>query len=217
MIIHDIRNPLSAIVGFATLFSEGLLGSLTDEQMKHMQAICLSSKMLSNILSDLQDIRNIEDKEFKLEPVSIPIKSLINDLSWLSDYASLESKKIEIQSGEVDNIFADKGVILRVLSSLSLNAIKQANKGSAVMIKFEKDRDFIKIEIIGDGDGIPKKLVSNIFDKSFKVDNPDLRLKVGSGLGFYFCKLALNEHRGKIEASSDIGKGLKISVYLPKN
>lgn len=215
MVVHDLKNPLSAIVGSAELFFEGLLGKLTDEQLKHIGAIRLSSKMLSNILSDLQDIRNMEDKEFSLGAAIIPVKDVISELSWLTDYARLEEKKIEIKPGEVENIFADKSVILRVMGDIALNSIKQANRGSTVTINFGKEKEFIKIEIINDGDGMPKDVVSNIFDESFKIKNPKLKTMAGAGLGFYFCKLAMREHKGKIEAVSDIGHGLKITLYLP--
>jgi len=216
ILIHDLRNPLAAIIGSAELFNDGLLGDLTAEQRDQIRIIRTAGRMLSDIISDLQDIRGLEDGDLKPVLADVPVSDLLKELKWTGDFAEKEGKKLEINTGRTERVLADKGILARVLSALIINALKQESSGDKTLLRIDEDKEFVKISIVGSGDGVPGELVPKLFDKNFKTENPGLKTKAGPGLGFYFCKLAVLAHGGKIEAESGRGKGLTVTIHLPK-
>lgn len=215
IIIHDLKNPLSGIVSIVDLFMDGSLGKLTGEQKKFMADIKISAKILTILLMDLQDINYLEDGSYRIQKSSFPVETLFNNLSWLKTYAENSGKKIEIKTEKNISVFADRELTARTLENLVLNSVKQSGRGEKSVISIKRSAGEILFEVHDSSQGIPKRNLSQVFDKSFKTKNPQLR--AGVGFGLYFCRLAIEANGGKIGMESEAGKGTKTWFSLPQN
>lgn len=217
IIIHDLKNPLSGITSIVDLFMDGSLGKLTGEQKKFMADIKISAKILTILLTDLQDINYLEDGSYRVQKSSFPVETLFNNLSWLKTYAENSGKKIEIKVEKNISVFADQELTIRALENLILNSIKQSGHGEKSVISVKRSAGEILFEIHDPSQGIPERNLSRVFDKSFKVKNPQLESGAGGGFGLYFCRLVIEALGGKIGMESEAGKGTKTWFSLPQN
>lgn len=215
MIIHDFKNSLGAIFSSVELLKGELIGTLTDEQMKFINIIFFNTKKLSNYIMDLLEIRKLEEKKFLLHKEEFYVDELIANLSWIKDLASKDKKLVEMNISGLQKIFADKNLIIRVLENLLINAIKHTPDNGKVTLSIKKNQKETLFEVIDTGEGIPQEYIDQVFDKFFKVETQEFKTKIDTGLGLTFCKMAVEEHGGKIGVESIIGKGSRFYFTLP--
>jgi signal transduction histidine kinase len=217
LIVHDLKNPLTGMVTANELLSAGLLGPLTDEQKKYIDLSKISSKKLLNLIMDLLDTRKMEENKLTLNKTEFPAAELLKGLAWLEILAKQEKKTITLQADENIKIMADQNLITRVLENLATNAVKHTPPGGTVSIRVTRDPRLANIlfEAIDTGEGIPKEYLGRLFERFFKVESQTMKTKIDTGLGLYFCKMAVEAHGGKIGVESTVGQGSKFFFSLP--
>lgn len=222
LLVHDLKNPLSGIVSTSEMFVRGMLGSLTEEQKKYLNDIEVSSLKLSNLIQDLLDIGKMEEDRLDLKKSSFSAADLFKDLVWICNNARLEEKNVDLcaqkdtRSYADLNIHADRALITRVLENLLTNAIKHISRGGNVTLRIARQNNEILFEIIDTGEGIPKEYLDKLFNRFFKVETQNLKTRIDTGLGLYFCKLAVEAHGGRIGVESEVGKGSRFYFFLPQ-
>ncbi|MFA5887025.1 MAG: ATP-binding protein [Patescibacteria group bacterium] len=217
VILHDMANSLSGITAGAGLFLDGLLGSLTKDQTEILENINLSAILLTSIIADLRDIVFFEEGRTKIEKTTYTIGQIYHSLSWIEKYAQKVQKSLKTQFDPTFEIKADPEMLKRILLNLLLNSIKQSRTGNIVLFKVGIEIDNILFEIIDQSEPLPGPLHEKAFDKNFRVDYPEMRSRAGIGLGFYFCRLAVEAHGGKIGIEErKKGEGMRYFFTLPK-
>ncbi|MDD5593631.1 MAG: HAMP domain-containing sensor histidine kinase [Candidatus Margulisbacteria bacterium] len=222
LLVHDLKNPLSGIVSTSEMFVRGMLGSMTEEQKKYLNDIEVSSLKLSNLIQDLLDIGKMEEDRLDLKKSSFSAADLFEDLVWICNNARLEEKNVDLcaqkdtRSYADLNIHADRALITRVLENLLTNAIKHISRGGNVTLRIARQNNEILFEIIDTGEGIPKEYLDKLFNRFFKVETQNLKTRIDTGLGLYFCKLAVEAHGGRIGVESTVGKGSRFYFFLPQ-
>lgn len=221
MIVHDLKNPLTIIIGNIEL------AMLTAEEKNFENSDLLSlenayqySNQLLNMIQNILDINKMEESKLKLVIEEFSIKDFINKIvSDMIPLANKANKKLEIEEIPDIKIFADKNLISRVISNLVNNAIKHTKKQGYIKVSsiFDPDKKIIQINITDDGVGIPKEFHEKIFKKFEQLDAKAAGIRTGSGLGLTFCKMAVEAHNGKIWIESEVGKGSTFSFILPLN
>ncbi len=203
-IAHDMRNPLSIIKNTAEIIktSHKNIDSNTKEQWsRHERAIYRISHQVDDVLDYVKDAP-IKKKSAKisvilhdtLERIEIPDKIKIN-LPKIDATISCDSEKLEV-----------------VFVNLIMNAIQaiENKKGEVYINIADEPDDIILISIKDSGPGIPKKLISKIFDPLFTTR------QIGTGLGLPSCKNIIEKHGGSIDVVSPKGKGATFLVRLSK-
>ena len=203
-IAHDMRNPLSIIKNTAEIIktSHKNMDSNTKEQWsRHERAIYRISHQVDDVLDYVKDAP-IKKKSAKisvilhdtLERIEIPDKIKIN-LPKIDATISCDSEKLEV-----------------VFVNLIMNAIQaiENKKGEVYINIADEPDDIILISIKDSGPGIPKKLISKIFDPLFTTR------QIGTGLGLPSCKNIIEKHGGSIDVVSPKGKGATFLVRLSK-
>jgi len=216
IVLHDLKNPLSGITGNIGLFNDGLLGPLTAEQQARLIDIESSARKLSTMLSDLQAINFFEKKELEPTLETFTAHQLLKELEWLPALAAKEEKSLNISVDQNLTFKADLPMITRILCNLLLNAIKQTPRGGQIACAIKREKGQILFEVIDQGDPLPEKLASETFNKEFKTLHPELRSRIAPALGFYFCKLAVEAHGGRISMTTRSGQGSSYSFLLPQ-
>lgn len=212
---HDLREPLQRIIGFADLLYAKGAGHLQEDEKKYIEKIQSSSTRMSQIIEDiLKFAKVVKRQEFFKE---VELKKIFDDV--LSDLDFLIQKnKTTVEVGPMPQILGDEGQLRQLFQNLLANALKFRKEGKELRIGIRSkgtDDGFWEIVIEDDGIGFDPKDAARIFrpfERLFQSEKYQ-----GSGVGLSICQKIVTHHYGKISADSQVGKGSKFYVYLPKS
>jgi signal transduction histidine kinase len=217
MIIHDLNNPLTAVLGYLQLLEAELQPGLTPEQKDDFNLALTSGREIKNMISNLLDVGKMEEGKFTLQRQNIEINSVFKEvLIAMGILARQEKKNITADAGAgVPEIYADKEILRRVISNLIGNALKFTPAGSAIEIaaSYTEGSKDVVISVKDHGMGIPQEYLSRVFEKFVQVERKGERR--GKGLGLTFCKMAVEAHGGKIWVESEVGQGSTFYFTVP--
>jgi signal transduction histidine kinase len=216
-ISHDLKTPITAIKGYVEGIMDGVAAS--PEKM---------DKYIKTIYSKATDIDRLIDELFlfsKLDLNKLPFNFESTDITaYMKD--CVEELELDLEKKSFDLIYhnytegsnivlADRERLKRVIINIVENAVKYTKKERGkIEINLSKAADYIKFEIKDNGQGIPEKDVSFIFDRFFRADLSRNTSTGGSGLGLAIAKLIIEEHGGTIWAESVEGIGTSIYFTL---
>ena len=218
-ISHDLKTPITAIKGYV----EGIMDGVADTPEK-------MNKYIRTIYSKANDMdRLINELTFysKIDTNRIPYTfSKIHVTDYFDDCAEelgleLESKGVELgYYNYVDQdvvVIADAEQMKRVINNVVGNSLKYMNKSKGFINLRVKDvGDFIQVEIEDNGKGIAAKDLSNIFDRFYRTDASRNSSKGGSGIGLSIVKKIIEDHGGKVWATSKENIGTVMYFVLRK-
>ena len=219
MIIHDLRAPLSIIMGSADILikrksqltavmSAGIIGDIKN-----------AAKRLLNIVDNLLDIAHLESGKFRVEKQKINIIDFFNELTkQYKVYVEERGLKYKVVVPKSANIFCniDPHNIERVFDNFISNAVKYTKEGTiTVTITVLSSKNKIKIQITDTGLGIPKDKQKLLFNKFEQIVNPVDNSSKSTGLGLVVSKKLVEENGGKVGFLSAENKGSTFYFVLP--
>lgn len=222
---HHLRDPLTAIKGYASMLIEGSFGGqLSDGVKDAMQKIFESSKRLVTIIEDFLNITQIEQGEMAYSISSVDIKKLVGEvIEEMSPSASRAGLWLHFLadgvSGEGGTVQADTGKVRQVITNLIDNSIKYTPKGGVRVMLAHTERGgqtYIQLSVTDTGIGMDTGTQAKIFNKFSRAEGVSKLYTDGSGLGLYVAKEILKKHNGRIWAESQgLGKGATFFIELP--
>ena len=215
MIVHDMRNPLQAILSSAQLLEVFNKPTMTEKSKVKIKDIVSQAKLLAAMINSLLDVS-------RLESGLLPLDKKVYDLVFLGKEAVEEiipvvanDQVLFDEPGCEAFVECDRDIIKRVVVNLLANAIKFSAKDDKIHIIFSRDDSFARLMITDSGPGIAPEYHEKIFEKFWQVESNKRNQVHSSGLGLTFCKLAVEAHGGTIGVESDLGKGAKFWFQLP--
>lgn len=206
---HDLRTPLTSIMGYLQLIKEKI--ETNEEVDKYIDIVERRTKTLENLISGLYAIARVESDEYKFNLKSVDIKNILYDTVALF-YDDFINKNIEpsinVEDG-TSNIITDENAISRVFSNLINNMLKYSKK--TVVINLIKHEDTIDIELINDALELNDDDVEHIFERFYTSDST--RSDTNTGLGLSIVKALVEGLGGKVGAELVDGM-LKIRILL---
>ncbi len=202
-IVHDLKNPLIVILGFAKRIRDGK-GNIGGAA----QAIIESAENMQRIVHDVLDF----SKPIKLELKSEDLCSIVQKAS---DYCKSKASEkgvfltVNIPDNAVNNLI-DAFALQRALVNLINNGIEASAVGQRVTVSLEPGSRFQKISIKDSGSGMDREVLENIFTPFFT------RKRGGTGLGMAIAKKVIEGHEGRILVDSKMGAGTTITIELPQ-
>ncbi|MBN4049710.1 tetratricopeptide repeat-containing sensor histidine kinase [Bacteroidales bacterium AH-315-N07] len=193
MIVHDLKNPLNTIIGFAR--------QLPDKS--RLDIISQSGKQMLNMVLNILDVQKFEDAEVKLDLSSNSVNSVVEDA--LKQVEVLIKHHDLVVYNRIEHSLEGKfdfEIISRVLVNLLTNAIKYSPIGGSITLDAEPGEKHIKIYVKDTGAGIPTDKLERVFDKFSQVEAKRSGQARSTGLGLTFCKMVIEAHGGKIWAVS---------------
>jgi signal transduction histidine kinase len=201
-IVHDLKNPLVTILGFAGRISDGK-GNV--QEAAH--AITESARDMQKIVSDVLDFA----KPIKLSLKEEDIRNVIGRASACCK-AKADKQGVLLSlnlPGEPFNIVIDGFRIERAIVNLINNAIDASDKSQTVTVSSTSDKDYLSVRIKDNGSGMDKETLENIFIPFYT------KKQAGAGLGMAITKKMIEEHKGKIRIESQEGIGTEAIIELP--
>jgi two-component system, OmpR family, sensor kinase len=232
MVVHDLKNPLTALIGFLEILR---MEPLTNEQTLLLEGALRSGKNLSSLASDLLDVSRAEEGRLDLNrDVFAPRELLTDCAAEMSAWLAQDGKTILIEAlTDLPALNADPRLIRRVILNLLSNAIKHTPPGTQITMRAStssaelplssaeaqaqapQTQNCIIFEVADTGPGIQPEHLDLIFKKFGRVNSECNSRQESTGLGLTFCRLAVEAHGGTIEVSSAVGQGTTFRVILP--
>jgi len=219
MVVHDLKNPLTAIRGYLELVIETAQAKPeTASFVDYMRKAYDSSDDLLKMIHNLLDVSRMEEGKFHLNLSRVDIYDLLRGVrDQMEIVAQGQSRElILIEDKAIPPVSLDADIIQRVMGNLIGNAIKHTNKNGRITVSVKHDPDkSITVCVADDGEGIPKKFHDLIFEKFSQVKTEQYRNTHNVGLGLTFCKMAVENHDGRIWVESEEDKGAKFFFKIP--
>ena len=214
-ITHDLRNPLTSMLGFLKFLLDGSVGPINEKQKHFLDIVNKSSNRLLGMINNILDIAKLEVGKMELSLIRFDIKNLAERVCNSMMSKAIEGR-IELTCLQIPSITisADEELIERVLINLVGNAIKYTSSGGKVTISAKEQGTYVQIAVIDTGEGIPPEYLDRIFDKFQQVTG---RVRGGTGIGLTITKYIVEAHFGKIWVESKLGEGSKFIFSIPKN
>lgn len=221
-ISHDLKSPLTSVIGLASLLKEQKLGSLNDRQIRYTELIYHSGRQLMTLVNDLLDLTRLETGQLKLKLTSVKIKSVCQ-----KSYQSLKEKykgktnaaislNLEIESG-LEEVIADELRLQQMLFYLLDNALKLAQPAGEIGLKVNRWSNLIAFTIWDTGKGIPEESQTLIFQKFQQQENLLTGQLEGTGLGLVLTQRLAKAHGGDISFICRENQGNQFTLILPFN
>lgn len=215
MIVHDMRSPLTGMLGYLELLGMTALEKLDEREQKSLQGATQAGFSLSEMISSLLDVSRLESGEMPLNLDACDLRSLVSEA--LNLLGSLVDRTNVVYEPPQKEILAncDAELIRRVISNLAGNSIKYTPNDGEVRITVEGGDSRVLVSVADTGPGIPPDFHERIFEKFGQAEAGKERKKYSTGLGLTFCKLAVEAHGGQIGIESEVGKGSTFWFELP--
>jgi signal transduction histidine kinase/DNA-binding response OmpR family regulator len=212
---HELRTPLSAIIGFSALMRDEPLAegrrSVPDEWIEHVHR---SGDHLLALINDVLDLTKIEAGRINLEFESFTLGSALGEsVEGLRPLAQRKSIEMVLDCEE-GVIRADRGRLRQIVYNLLSNAIKFTPEGGRIVVEGRWLGDEARITVSDSGVGIEADDLEHIFEEFRQVGDLKAR-EAGTGLGLALCRRLAEAHGGRLEVTSDVGRGSRFTVVLP--
>ena len=219
---HDIRTPMNAIIGFATLAAS----SIEDRKKvrDYLGKILSSSNHLLSLINDILDMSRIESGKIQLEETEVSLSDVLHDLKTIIS-GQIHAKQLELYMDAMDitneDVYCDKTRLNQVLLNLLSNAVKFTPAGGTVSVRIRqypgtvKGSELYEIRVKDNGIGMSQEFVQKIFSPFERERTSTVSRIQGTGLGMAITKNIVNMMGGTIEVLTEQGKGTEFIVRLP--
>lgn len=216
---HDLRTPLTLIMGSLERIKESKDSYLTHQSSKDLDQGIKNSKRLLFLANEINELNQLEEGRLKLNLESIQVGKFVGLIvSMFSSAAESKSVKLKIDSqiSEDIRISADPNHFERIIYNLLNNALKFTPSGGTISVMIdEKDEQSLQIIISDTGKGIPEKSLPYIFDRFYQSLLNEYSAREGFGIGLALVKELVNLHNCKIDVSSKEGEGTSFRLICP--
>ena len=218
---HDIRTPMNAIIGFATLAVSNIDNKTRVQD--YLSKILSSGNHLLSLINDILDMSRIESGKIHLEETEVNLSEVLHDLKTIIS-GQIHAKQLELYMDAMDimdeDVYCDKTRLNQVLLNLLSNAIKFTPAGGTVSVRIrqfqgtKKERSLYEIRVKDTGIGMSREFAQRIFDPFERERTSTVSRTQGTGLGMAITKNIVDMMGGMIEVQTEKGRGTEFIVRL---
>jgi two-component system, OmpR family, phosphate regulon sensor histidine kinase PhoR len=215
IVSHDLRSPLTAILGYVELISRA--GPVNEQQAEFIRRVQFSVQSITSLITDLLDLGRIEagfDTQKEPTHLALVVRYAVDGLRQQADN---KHQKLSINVPDsLPPVFANPPRIRQMLANLIDNAIRYTPDGGEVTVNARTDDGLIMLTITDTGIGIPPGDLPYVFDKFYRASNSRQEY-AGTGLGLSIVKSIVDNHEGRIWPESQPGQGTTFTIVLPQH
>ena len=213
---HELRTPLTSLRGALGLLAGGALTSRPEKTQQMLEIAISNSDRLVRLVNDILDLERISSGKTELHSTMCSAEDLLRRAASVQQTRSPRPNIRIFFAAHGVNVWADPDRILQTLNNLISNAIKFSPEGSEIHLTARNlDENEALIEVRDQGRGIPADKLEHIFDRFQQGDASDSRAMGGTGLGLAICRSIINQHGGRIWATSAPDQGTIFHFTLP--
>ncbi len=212
---HELKSPLTAIMGSAELISSKMVTDQNTIQDLASRILDESSRM-NHLVMDMLNLSKYENQLASVEEEVVSLKNVLTEIKN-SVYPKCIDKKIEYIE-DYDDIYylANHEHMIEIFRNLIENSIQYGNHGGFIKVSLKEDNHKVLFKVEDNGIGIPKIDQTRVFERFYRVDKARSKKTGGTGLGLSIVKHISMLYQGQIELESTPGKGTTMTVLFPK-
>ncbi len=215
-ISHDLRTPLTSVLGYAEFLEDGLGGPLSEGQRRFVTQILKSTERLDHLVNDLLDFARVEAGTFELTLAEADLAALVDEV--------LDSLRPQAQNAQLELatdlpaeplvVRMDAPRVERALTNLVANAIQFTPDGGRIIVRVRREEGGVRCEVTDTGIGIAPEDQPKLFHRFVQLPAGAQR-KGGTGLGLSISRAIVEAHGGRIGVESVVGQGSTFWFTLP--
>ena len=204
-ISHDLRTPLTAIIGYLGLVEMNADTLNAEEKAKYVHTAYNKSNQMKVLVEDLFEYSKTQAHDAVLNLTTLSLSDLFAQL--LASY-EIEAQEKQIELTQITNpelimLEADSDKLARVLMNLITNAMKYGEGATFIKLTAQIRESNVEIRVVNDGIRIPSDAIKDIFDRFYRVESSRNSKTGGTGLGLAIVKGIIEQHHGSVSATSD--------------
>lgn len=203
-ISHDIRTPLTSVIGFLGLIDQRKFE--TDEELfRYTHTAYTKAQQMKVLVDDLFEYTKVRQSTTPLSIATFDMIQLLNQLAADFEYDATKNGftlTVETTTQQI-MIQADAEKLVRLFNNLIANAIKYGTDGKNIVLKSELIDSHVRVSVMNDGEQIPNEALKQLFERFYRVEGSRSKATGGSGLGLAIAESIVILHNGHIKASSN--------------
>lgn len=214
---HELKTPLTSIAGYVETLLNGAYQD-SEVNLRFLEIIQRETDRLKRLIEDLLRLSRIESVKGQVNLVPVEVAGVVCKVANLLA-TSLEEREQQLVYDFPEHlppVKAVEGSLEQIFLNLIDNASKYSPKGTTIIVKAEEEGGQVACSVIDEGSGIPPEAMPRIFERFYRVDKARTREIPGTGLGLALVKHLVEGMGGVIEVTSELGKGSRFTVKLPK-
>ncbi|WP_283583392.1 sensor histidine kinase [Limosilactobacillus difficilis] len=201
---HDLRTPLTSIIGYLGLVEDRQYRS-EEDILKYTHTAYEKAKQMKNLVEDLFEYTKVQQSGAPVSMMQVDLGQLLEQVAASFELEACK-RGIELNVRVVPSplkIEADPEKLGRVFSNLVANALKYGNGASYIHLRAHEHGSMVQIKVANDGEQIPPESVSHLFERFYRVERSRSQKTGGTGLGLAIVKSIVDLHHGEVSAQSN--------------
>jgi signal transduction histidine kinase len=217
IIAHDIKNPFSAVLGYANLLNQNFSDLDEDKKIKIINNLNDVAKLTFDLLNNLLVWAKSQTGSLKLNKENLNLNEVITESINLYTH-NAENKNISLSNHISNNttIYADKFTFNVIINNILNNAIKFTPTNGNILFSAIESENQVILSIKDSGVGMTKETIDSLLHSDSNIPTKGTNNEIGSGLGITLIKSFVKKNNGELFINSEIGKGTEIKISLPK-
>lgn len=217
-ISHDIRTPLTSIIGYIDALKDNIAVS-EQEKQEYFDIITKKANGLKELIEEIFNLAKLDADEIPMKEEYLDFSEAVREsLIEFLPVIQKEGMNLEVTIPETKcNILADKLSITRVINNMIKNVIQHGKKGKVIGIDMIETPHSYQLDIWDKGPGIPKADIGNVFERMYRGDQSRNQLNGGSGIGLAIAKTLVEKNKGEIWVESIPWIKTTFSLSFPKS
>lgn len=211
-VAHEVRTPITNVSFQLEAIAEGVL----EPTPERLQNCCGELHRISNLVTDLEGLRQIESENLMLEKKPVNLLELAQAVQAAFE-PELTRKRLTCQvEGQAAVVMGDQKRLHQVLFNLVSNAVKYSGEGGRISVRVADGAETAVLTVEDQGIGIAEQDLPLIFERFYRTDRSRSRRTGGAGIGLTIVKAIVHAHGGTVAVDSEVGRGSSFVVTLPK-
>lgn len=215
---HELRTPLAAILGFIETLDDPVAGADEATRTRFLDVMMKEARRMQGLVDDLISLSRIEADKHRAPDDAVDLAALTGDVNRvIKDGPGGKDRDLLVTiAADVPPVAGDRAQLSQLLHNIVGNAVKYGRAASPIRIDLARAGDsLVRLTVTDEGDGIAAEHLPRLTERFYRIDSGRSRAMGGTGLGLSIVKHIVERHRGRLDISSEVGRGTSVSVTLP--
>lgn len=217
-ISHDIRTPLTSIIGYVDALNDDIAAS-REEKQEYVAIISRKATALKHLIDEIFHLAKLDADEVPLQPETLDLAEMAREsvIEFLPVLKHANMKLTASIPEEKCLVTADRLSLQRIMNNMMKNAVQHGQQGQALGVELTEHAASYHLTIWDKGQGIPEDELAKVFERMYRTERSRNPLYGGSGLGLAIAKALVEKNGGKIWAESEPGQRTSFTFSIPKD
>lgn len=211
---HELRTPVTSLKVYTELLLRQSMRRGDTAAISPLRAMNSQIDRLSGLIVDLLDVARLEAGTLEMRREPTDLRQLVEEIVAVMQ-TTTNKHRIEIEGKTALAFVGDRERLGQVLINLLSNAVKYSPRADRIVVRLSDHADHVILEVEDHGIGIEREHLPRLFDRFYRVSNPNEKTFPGLGMGLYIAHEIVHGHGGELQVKSDLGKGSSFRVELP--